>query len=140
MQATLPEPRFDLVVCGAEYEIREARGMCNLFGHFLAIFFGVCLGWAVLPILLFFPRFWCVKFTDNQVCATYWSELLDRISLFVILFYFIILIKVVRILCSSYSQMITLGLATCIGFGLDYVLVSFGLGFLGPFFQVHKLQ
>jgi len=101
MKAKHREPRFDLVLCGAEFEIRESDNPCeDLFGHIFAVFVGILLGWAVLPLLTFFPRFWCCKFTDNQ--------------------------------------MITLGLTTCIGFGLDYVLLSYGLGFLGPFFVVHK--
>lgn len=69
MRAKIPEPRFNLVVCGAEYDIREGTDgkLWEVFGHALAVFLGIALGWAVIPILLFFPRFWCIKFTDNQV-------------------------------------------------------------------------
>jgi hypothetical protein len=68
MLSTNREPRLDLVICGAEYEIRESTSTISyIFGHILAIITGICFGFFVLPILVFFPRFWCMKFGDDQV-------------------------------------------------------------------------
>lgn len=82
MQAKIPEPRFNLVICGAEYEMREGTDgtFWEVFGHLLAIFFGVALGWAVIPILLFFPRFWFFKFSDNQVKISTYLPLMNNFN------------------------------------------------------------